>query len=83
MENEYRLEKEKRLGKRTLTVQELIKILEKYPKEMKIFTTWESTLHSLEKENIYKSSTGSLYLDADQNFYKDDFCCDLEEDIDE
>jgi hypothetical protein len=57
----------------TLNVENLIEILQKYPKNMKVMTTWESTVNSLKKENIYQSITGSLYLDADGNFYKKDF----------
>lgn len=70
---EYLFEKEKWLYEETLTVEGLIEILQKYPKNMKIMTTWESTVHILKKENIYESITGSLYLDADENFYKEGF----------
>ena len=70
---EYIFEREKWLYEETLTVQGLIEILQKYPKDMKIMTTWESTVNSLKKENIYEAITGSLYLDADGNFYKEQF----------
>lgn len=71
--NDYLFEKERYLLKDTLTVQGLIEVLKKYPKDMKIMTTWQFTVHSLEKENIYESVTGRLYLDAGENFYKDRF----------
>lgn len=70
---EYLFEKEKWLLDETLNVGSLIELLKKYPKDMKVMTTWESTVHSLKKENIYESITGSLYLDADENFYKEQF----------
>lgn len=57
----------------TLTVNELVKALERFPGDMKVFTTWESTVHSLLEHNVYEALTGSLYLDADENFYKKDF----------
>lgn len=66
--------KESLLLKDTLTVQELIDILQQYPKDMKVLSTWESTVNSLTKDNIYESLTGSLYLDADNNSYKENFC---------
>lgn len=56
-----------------LSVKEFINILQKYPPEMKIITTWESTVHALEEQNIYESKEGHLYLDADYNFYKNQF----------
>lgn len=69
----YLFEKEKWLYEESLTIQEMLDILQKYPKNMKIMTTWESTIHSLKKQNIYESITGTLYLDADENFYKEGF----------
>lgn len=69
----YIKETEKYLLDDILCVKELIEFLKKYPKNMKILTTWESTLNILKKENIYESFTGTLYLDADYNFYKKEF----------
>lgn len=63
---------ERHLGS-TLTVSELIGILERYPKDMKVMLTWESTVECLTEENIYEAYTGTLYLDADCNFYKKEF----------
>ena len=63
----------------TLSVGELLKLLSKYPKKMKVIITWESTLHKIEKENIYESDMGYLFLDADNNFYKKDYAKDVNE----
>jgi hypothetical protein len=57
----------------TLTVGRLIDILSKYPKQMKVMITWESTVNELKEEWIYEAKTGSLYLDGDAGFYKDEF----------
>ncbi len=57
----------------TISVGRLIDILQKYPKEMLVITTWESTLHTLEEENLYESKEGHLYIDADDNFYKKEY----------
>lgn len=65
----------------TLSVGELTEVLSQYPKDMKVITTWESTMHCLSKSNIYESHQGYLLLDADDNFYKDDLAKHLEEKI--
>ena len=77
--SDYLLGKEQWIKKDSITVGELIEILKSYPKKMKVMTTWESTLHSLQKKNVYVSVTGSLYLDADENFYKEEFAKDPKE----
>ena len=59
--------------KDTLKVEQLINILKKYPKDMKVMITWESTVNEIKAHNIYESHTGSLYLDADGNSYKNDY----------
>lgn len=66
------LEREKHLED-TLTVKELIDVLKKYPQNMKVMITWESTVNELRKKFVYESITGTLYLDGDYNFYKEDF----------
>lgn len=38
--------------------------------------TWESTTRSIDPDNIYLSSDGLLYIDADGNFYKGRFAVD-------
>jgi len=67
----YLFEKEKFFN--TLTVKELIEILKKYPDDMKVLITWESTVNELKKDFIYEAYTGSLYLDGDYGFYKEEF----------
>ena len=57
----------------SLTIEELIEILSKFPKDLKVCTTWESTKHALRPENIYLSRFGVLFIDADDNFYKKDY----------
>lgn len=66
------MEKESWIGE-TLTVGELINIPSKYPKEMKVMITWESTINELKEEWVYEAVTGSLYLDGDTGFYKNQF----------
>lgn len=66
--------------KETLSIGELIDILNNYPKEMKVIITWESLTTTLTKENIYLSKWNTLFLDADGNFYKEDFAKDPKED---
>lgn len=62
----------------TLNVKQLIEILSRYPQDMKVITTWESTIHSILQENIYESKEGHLYLDADDNSCKDDYSKDIQ-----
>ena len=57
----------------TLSVGQLIEILKRYPPNMPVITTWESTIHGLQEDNIYESKEGNLYIDADYNSYKDEF----------
>ncbi len=60
---DYLKEKEEYLE--TLTVGQLIEILNKYDKSMKVMTTWEGTINSIQEQFIYTSVTGTLYIDAD------------------
>lgn len=69
--SDYLFEKEKYL--KSLTVGELIDILKQYPSNMKVMITWESTVNEFKKMNVYEAVTGSLYLDGDNSFYKNDF----------
>ncbi len=62
--------------KDTLTVGQMINLLNKYPKNMKVLCTWESTLNAIKKENIYISVTDKIYIDADGCFYKKEFAKD-------
>ncbi len=63
----------KYLFSKSITIKELIDILCKFPIDTKICITWESTINSLEKENIYMSKWGVVLLDADGNSYKEDY----------
>lgn len=60
---EYRIEN-------TLTVGELIAILQRFDADKKVLITWESTLNELKEEFIYEACTGTLYLDGEGGFYK-------------
>lgn len=66
----------------TLKVGQLIQFLSKYPKEMKVLFTWEGSVQSVDKKNIYQDVLGCLLLDADENFYKGDFAKDPNENED-
>ena len=59
--------------KESISVNDVIKILSSYPPEMKICTTWESTINAILEENIYKSKWGCIFLDADGNSYKKEY----------
>lgn len=64
----------------TFSVAELIDLLSKYPKEMKIVITWESTIQGILKRNIYTSKEENfLFLDADGCFYKQSYAKDPKE----
>jgi len=58
---------------RTFTVKELIIYLTMFHPDVKVYCTWEGIIREIIENNIYISKTGSLYIDADDNFYKDDF----------
>lgn len=83
MDEKYHLEvlqdKEEWMLKSTLTVGELKRILRKYPDEWRIMITWESTVNEFKRENIYRAHTGTLYFDADGNFYKKDYAINPKE----
>jgi hypothetical protein len=55
----------------SITVKDLIELLEKYPKEMKCVFTWESIFRTFKEENLYPGNEQVLLFDADENFYKD------------
>ena len=62
-----------------MTVATLIDLLKKYPSDMKVFTTWESTVNEITKKDVYESKEGHLYIDGDACFYKDRFAKDPNE----
>ncbi len=63
----------------TLRVCELIDLLKKYPEQTLVYITWESTIRSFSKRDVYKSKDGFLYLDGDDSFYKEEFALDPKE----
>ncbi len=65
-----------------MTVKELIDVLKKYPMDMKVLFTWESTYVPVLKSYIYKSKQGHLYLDADYGSYKSIYAEDPNENVD-
>lgn len=56
-----------------MTVEELIKELQKYPAQTKVMVTWEGKTEVIDSENIYLSKDRILLIDADNNFYKKRF----------
>ena len=70
-------EHEKLTINESFTIKELMEVLAKYPQDMKIITTWESTIKSIKKRDIYLSKDGKfVYLDADYCSYKEAFAKD-------
>lgn len=57
----------------TMTVGELISVLKKFPEDTRIACTWESTIRSIDEENIYESRFGCILIDSDYNYYKDSY----------
>jgi hypothetical protein len=54
-----------------VTVRDLIFALAKYAEtNPRVVTTWESTIHDLDEDQIYLSADGDLVIDADANSYK-------------
>ena len=56
-----------------MTVKELIDLLQQYPPYLEVAVTYESVVKNLNSTNLYVSADGVLLLDADGNFYRDDF----------
>lgn len=56
-----------------MTRDELIAELQKYPADVQVKITWETTVHAIKPENLYLSKDGVLLIDADDNNYKKDF----------
>lgn len=71
--------KEREQDRETMTVKEVKDLLNKYNDNTKVFITWESTVNSICKREFYIATTGSLYLDADGNYYKREFAKDYSE----
>ena len=59
-----------------MKISEMIDVLESSMQlhgDIGINVTWEGTLHEIDECNIYLSKEGVLYIDADENFYKNEF----------
>ena len=61
-----------------MKLNELIEILQKIQnenqeKEIEVETTWEGIFRNVNEDNIYFHKDGRLLIDADNNFYKEDF----------
>lgn len=55
-----------------MTVRELIFVLTKYAEtNPRVVTTWETTIHDLDEDQIYLSADGDIVIDADANSYKE------------
>lgn len=44
--------------------------------DIEVEVTWEGITRSIFTDAIYKSNDGPLYIDADENSYKDEFAVD-------
>lgn len=54
-----------------MTVLDLITALSKHmDANPRVITTWETTIHDLDEDQIYLSADGDLVIDADANSYK-------------
>lgn len=69
-----------------MKVKELIKILKKHDPELNAAVTWEGVNVIIDKSNIYPGAdihggvmTPFLFLDGDQNFYKEHYQKQLKE----
>jgi hypothetical protein len=55
-----------------VTVRELIAALSKHVEaNPEVLTTWETTFHTIDEDQIYLSADGDLVIDADANAYKE------------
>lgn len=51
--------------------------------DLEVDVTWESVTRGVWQDNVYLSKKGVLLIDADENFYKNDFAVDPTEGDDE
>ncbi|MDD5510620.1 MAG: hypothetical protein PHI12_07420 [Dehalococcoidales bacterium] len=56
-----------------MNIDQLIDELKKYPGKSQVLVTWEGTEHELETDMVYQVTSGVVMLDADGNFYKEDY----------
>lgn len=65
-----------------MKISELITTLQNRIKkhgDVEVEITWESITKTISTDAIYKSKDGPLYIDADDNCYKEDFAVDTAE----
>lgn len=54
-----------------MTVRELIAVLSRHADaNPRVITTWETTIHDLDEDQVYLSADGDVVIDADANSYK-------------
>ena len=54
-----------------MTVRDLIAALSKHADaNPRVITTWETTIHDLDEDQVYLSADGEVVIDADANSYK-------------
>lgn len=56
-----------------MTVNELIKLLWEYNPAAEVDVTWQGRPAGIFAENIYAAKNGVVLIDADNNFYRDDY----------
>lgn len=62
-----------------MKISELIEVLQARLQkhgDVEVVTTWESIQVDIAPQNVYLSTDGRLYIDADGNSYKADFAVD-------
>jgi hypothetical protein len=65
-----------------MKISELIAILEQRQKEhrdVEVEVTWEDGTHCINSDNVWLAKGGVLYIDADENFYKESTAVDPHE----
>lgn len=65
-----------------MKISELIEVLRSRMEahgDVEVEITWEGTVHPISPPLIYQSKSGELYIDAYENFYKNEFAADPSE----
>ena len=65
-----------------MRISELIEVLrlrQQTHGDVEVEVTWEGVIREIGPDSIYKSRRGALYIDADDNFYKERFAVDPHE----
>lgn len=47
--------------------------------DLEVSATWEGIAVGIESDSVYKTKSGCLFIDADDNFYKNRFAVDPNE----